>query len=639
MILVRDDTTTYASTAWHTQATGTEADPFVINTAADLAGLAQLVNGGNTFHERFIRLGNNITLSGQWVPIGNSTALPFRGHFHGFGHTISGLSMSGNTVMNGLFGQLGDGATIRNLTLSNPSITSTSTVGGQHFASLAARVGGGTIVIRDIIINGGTIQTPNNASNNHRIGGVIGEIIAGSNVEMRNISVAAGTTILSRHTTANNINHTVGGLVGLNNGTLEIRNSGFSGIVQTTGNGVNGALGTFNVGGFIGSANSATQIHNSLFNGTITSAGTGGQGGMGSTGSGFLWGPPIRGGTGGQGNPGGNGGMRHVGGFIGLGNAVIEIHNSIAAGQVSITGGGGRGGTGGTGASGMGYVPHQNDIPFRGGDGGQGGNGGAGGTHHMGCSVGRLAGGSLLVVTTANGANRTADPNAIRGQGGLGGSGGPAGGGPGVGNTGLPGALGALPVMHNNPILGSGAPLTTIPGEPQGPIGPMLDAPVLSITGPHISWNNIFGNNGYYVQVDQGGTWTTRYTTGVNVTTFNLGPLGLGGGTHNIRVITRGITGVIANSPPSNVVEFIGVPLMVHFNFTGGSLLMPPQPQDQPLPTVHYMNNVWEHRNHEDFAGMTFHGWFDRPPHQSGALPVTNASGITQVWALWLPTL
>jgi len=653
-LAIRDDSVEGASTAWWSAGGGmTEASPFIINTAADLAGLAQLVNGGNTFHERFIRLGNNITLSGQWVPIGNAATTPFRGHFNGWDQTIFGLSMNGNTVMNGLFGQLGDGANIRNLTISNPSITSTSTAATQHFGALAARAGVGNITIDFVFVMGGTIQTANNASNNHRIGGLIGDIVSGSGVLIRNVRIGSGTTVTSRHTTANNINHTVGGLVGLNGGTLMIRSSEFLGNINTTGNGTqgnNGAdgvgfnqngspgfpggnLGTSNVGGFIGNTNGDTQIHNSLFDGAITSTGTGGNGGNGGRGSNFIARP------GGVGGNGGHAGTRHVGGFIGLGNATIEVHNSISSGGMSITGRGGQGGRGGTGGNGNApgdYFPVGNPTP--GSPGARGGDGGSGGAHHIGCSMGRLAGGSLTVITTTNEATRNISASIMRGAAGQGGF-----GGSGIfpGGMGSAGNEGAWPTTNNNPILGSGSPLTTTPGEPQGPIGPAMDAPVLSIDGSTITWNNIIGNNGYYVQVLQSGTWTTRHTTAVNVTSLDLAPLGLGGGTHQVRVITRGITGVIHNSPPSNVVEFMATPVVIHFNFTGGELLMPPQLADEPLPTIHYMNNVWEHRNHEDFAGMTFYGWWDRHWGESGAQEVTTVGNINQsisVWAKWLPT-
>jgi len=639
-IAIRDDNV-QANPAWMTATTGTEADPFILTTAVHMSEFATQVNTGNTFHNQFIRLGNNIALSGQWVPIGNAINLPFRGNFNGNHYTISGLLMSGNTTLNGLFGQLFDGAVIRNLIIQNPNITSISAVGGQHFGALAARVGTGNITIDRVFVMGAPghyIQTPNNTSNNHRIGGLIGEINGGTNILIRNVRIGAETRIRSRHTNINGINHTVGGLVGLNNGTLEIRNSEFLGRVYTIGNGAQGiggssthlypgpgqagsggSLGILNIGGFIGSANNTTQVHNSLSIGIISSAGNGGQGGTGGTFSGTSMN-----GAGGTGGVGGNAGTRHVGGFVGLGSVAIEIHNSITSGQITVSGQGGRGGTGGN-STGLGR-------------GGNGGLGGHGGTHNMGCSVGRIDGGSLTVAATINNAVRDININAMRGLAGFAGSSSPEL----TPRPGNPGSIGPLPVVNNNTVLGSGTPVTITPGTPQGHVG-VLGLFTITLrtetpgTEPHsISFPNI----------DQEFFF--------NLTNIIPEPPGfelLGWGTSfegTVVYLPNASHIVTANRTLYAVWKILGSGA-IHFNFTGGILLKPPQlytlavPTTLALPTIHYMNNVWEHRNHEDFVDRTFHGWYDRPPHQVGRVRITHipndSEGVINVWALWLPTI
>jgi len=53
---------------------------FIIYTAEELAGLAQLVNNGNSFSGKTIQLGNNIDLNGlNWTPIGNTSSRCFSG--------------------------------------------------------------------------------------------------------------------------------------------------------------------------------------------------------------------------------------------------------------------------------------------------------------------------------------------------------------------------------------------------------------------------------------------------------------------------------------------------------------------------------------------------------------------------------
>ncbi len=58
-------------TSWYI---GHENDTsYTISTAAQLAGLAKLVNAGNTFSGKTITLGADIDLGGQeWTPIGTS---------------------------------------------------------------------------------------------------------------------------------------------------------------------------------------------------------------------------------------------------------------------------------------------------------------------------------------------------------------------------------------------------------------------------------------------------------------------------------------------------------------------------------------------------------------------------------------
>ena len=53
-------------TSWYT---GHESDTtFTLTTADQLAGLASLVNSGNTFEGKTVKLGGDITISGDWTP-------------------------------------------------------------------------------------------------------------------------------------------------------------------------------------------------------------------------------------------------------------------------------------------------------------------------------------------------------------------------------------------------------------------------------------------------------------------------------------------------------------------------------------------------------------------------------------------
>ncbi len=103
---------------WFEESTG-EPTSYTISSPAELAGLAELVAGGESFDGKTIELAGDITLDGasNWVAIGTELN-PFKGTFKGNNHTIYGLNITGeHAAIAGLFGFV-DGATIENLTVS-----------------------------------------------------------------------------------------------------------------------------------------------------------------------------------------------------------------------------------------------------------------------------------------------------------------------------------------------------------------------------------------------------------------------------------------------------------------------------------------------------------------------------------------
>ena len=119
------------NTGWY----DTSKSEFTINTAADLAGLAKLVNEGNNFYGKTIKLGDNIDLANEeWTPIGKS-GKPFSGTFDGDGKTISNLYINkgfANSAANsyiGLFGLTNSPAVIKNVNIENVDIQGSLYVG------------------------------------------------------------------------------------------------------------------------------------------------------------------------------------------------------------------------------------------------------------------------------------------------------------------------------------------------------------------------------------------------------------------------------------------------------------------------------------------------------------------------------
>jgi len=100
--------------------TGTETDPYMIETAEQLAYLASSTNSGTTYEGKYIALGADIDLGGvqnadgswsgrQWTPIGTSSN-PFKGNFNGNGYSISNIYINNDELdYLGLFGYIVEG--------------------------------------------------------------------------------------------------------------------------------------------------------------------------------------------------------------------------------------------------------------------------------------------------------------------------------------------------------------------------------------------------------------------------------------------------------------------------------------------------------------------------------------------------
>ena len=119
---------------------GTEDNPYLIETVSDLVFFRDRVNGGNNYAGKHVKLAADIDLSSieNWTPIGNITynsqykpvdaSKVFSGVFDGNGKVISNLKIErtvggADTQANvGLFGITGEGAAIKDLTLTNVNI-------------------------------------------------------------------------------------------------------------------------------------------------------------------------------------------------------------------------------------------------------------------------------------------------------------------------------------------------------------------------------------------------------------------------------------------------------------------------------------------------------------------------------------
>ena len=203
-----------------------------------------------------------------WLPIADDASAPFNAIFDGnrlHGHTISNLyaNRPGTTGL-GLFGYVGQSATIRNVRLLEVSLTGHDDVGG-----LVGSNDGGTISNSDV---SGTI------SGGHQVGGLAGNNQAGGSIENSQASGTvlgyrnAGGLVGANYDTVSDSHATVavtsefpstieqaGGLAGLNQGGT-ISNSYATGTVE----------GNQDIGGLVGKNDFGTIEEDSYATGAVT---------------------------------------------------------------------------------------------------------------------------------------------------------------------------------------------------------------------------------------------------------------------------------------------------------------------------------------------------------------------------------
>ena len=214
---------------------------FTISSGAELAGLAQLVNGGNSFSGKTITLGDNIDLGGhEWTPIGQS-GKPFQGTFDGATYIISNLYINNDGLSNaGLFGIISSPATVKNVTVNGADITAKDGAGALFGSAFT-----GTVEKCKVT---GTVKI----TAYYKVGGMAGEGYA----RFTNCSVeaAAGSTVTGVYKEANLEGDNVGGLIGYRGeGNIVTEDCSVTGLTVT---------GTRKVAGLIGSAFTNNKIEN-----------------------------------------------------------------------------------------------------------------------------------------------------------------------------------------------------------------------------------------------------------------------------------------------------------------------------------------------------------------------------------------
>jgi filamentous hemagglutinin family protein len=178
----------------------------VLNTASTLRGdIAQTGTG-------YFALGSDITLTGSWSPINN-----FSGSVDGFGHTISGLSVSlAANSPGGMFATVTDGMTLSNMGLINSTITN-STHTAQKMGGFIGSISSATTAVKlSNIFTGADTSVAYSGTSGYfnyaggLVGEVTGKIVIKDSYNAANINAGA--------TGPQTIGY-VGGIVGIQQGS------------------------------------------------------------------------------------------------------------------------------------------------------------------------------------------------------------------------------------------------------------------------------------------------------------------------------------------------------------------------------------------------------------------------------------
>lgn len=264
-----------------------------VNTAEQLAGFVELVNGGTTFEGYTVTLNSSLDLNNlEWTPAGvgvrsgsDPVGASFKGTFDGQGNTVSNLRITECDNADSAIGLFGivDGGEVRNLVFENVDIdvptsemaaaavgmlTGGGTVSGIDVASgsITATRGNGAVVGRMTV--SGTITDCHNGASVNGTGANVGGIVGAA------YYTAEGETMtISDCTNDGAINCTAGvagGIVGLSAANV----SGCTNNATVTGNGTD-------VAGIVAEQQNAGSVTDCTNNGDIVNNSTGyGTGGI-----------------------------------------------------------------------------------------------------------------------------------------------------------------------------------------------------------------------------------------------------------------------------------------------------------------------------------------------------------------------
>jgi hypothetical protein len=284
-LLVITETTLYhfTFTTGVTGGTGEPNNPYQIATKADL--LAMAANTAN--YDKCFTLMADIDMQGQVFTTAIIGAATFTGTFDGNDHRITNFTINGDDYL-GLFGYIGSGGSVKNLSLENCSVSGSQDVGGlagENDGSISNCYSTGAVAVISGDFSqclgglvGGNVGSISNCYSTGSVSGFwyVGGLVGYNNGSINNCystGAATGSEYTSPYDGGTYGSESTGGLVGENWGSISN--------CYSTG-AVSGSSDSYYVGGLVG-YNWGSGVASGSFWDTWTSGQTTSDGGTGKT--------------------------------------------------------------------------------------------------------------------------------------------------------------------------------------------------------------------------------------------------------------------------------------------------------------------------------------------------------------------
>lgn len=253
--------------------TGSDTDPYLISSKADMEELATSVNGGVKYVGKYFELTQDITGASNAITtvIGNSATNYFIGVFDGKGHTVE-VNISVSSGYGGLFGKITT-SDIKNLNVIGNVICIVNNTTNNFKVYLGGIVGDmSASIITNCSFNGVVSSNIQVASGYSYVGGICGYISdSGSQINKCSNSAEITSSILT--SSSSGISYS-GGICGFTSGENLIQNSFNTGKISAYTSSSTSASCTSYTGGISGYGYSSS-IKNSYNTGKISASSSG----------------------------------------------------------------------------------------------------------------------------------------------------------------------------------------------------------------------------------------------------------------------------------------------------------------------------------------------------------------------------